>query len=158
MLTATIGLSAGNDSAAFSFSGATSATDMRWATHSFNFSGTGNDTLRIASLGPSTSFGGTNIDASGPAIDNAVVVENRIIDDFRAGTGGDALQFSQLLDSLGAPRDARVFSEGWLDFDTSSGTDTSIRLDTTGGGDNYVEIISLTGVLLAETDTANYLL
>ena len=148
--TATVALSAGNSDGEFSFSETTSAADMKWAQHSLGFTAQADSTaLQVQSTAPSG--------ASGPALDDLVVVEVLTITDFAVGIGMDILDFSALLTSVGAPRDGNVF-DGWLNFDNGSGTGTVIGFDSNGGGDHYVDIVTLVGTVLTESDTGNFVL
>ncbi len=144
-----IEVSADGGPANFSFNQSVSGANMNWTQQRYDFTASDNSTLlRFASVSP----GG----ASGPALDHVVVVERKTLSDFRVGSGGDVLNFGSLLDSLQAPRGGTAaFDQGWLDFDTSSGS-TVIRLDPNGGGNSYVDFITLTGVVLPENASANY--
>ena len=55
-----------------------------------------------------------------------------------------------------------AFTGGYLQFDTSSGTSTVVRVDSDGGangnGNGYVTPATLTGTLLQQADTPNYVL
>jgi hypothetical protein len=53
---------------------------------------------------------------------------------------------------------ANAFSGGYLQFDTSSGTNTVVRVDSTGGANSFVTLATLNGTLLLQSDTANYVL
>jgi hypothetical protein len=141
----------------YRFIDATSATDMKWQQIGYEFTaGSAVTELKFESTYPDASTSG-GIYASGPALDNVAVVEKQTIEHFIKGDNGDSLDFSGLMDSVGAPETAEdIFSGGWLDFDSSSGTDTSIGFDSNGGGDNYVEIITLVGTVLTESDTGNF--
>jgi len=63
-----------------------------------------------------------------------------IITDFTAGPGGDALDLRDLLDGA----DADTINEYVSLFD--DGTDTEVRVDVDGGGDNFVALALLQGV------------
>ncbi len=147
-LTATVEASAGSSIQRFDFSDTVSLSDMKWAQHMFTFTANhGVTPLQFESLAPAG--------ASGPALDNVVVVEHQTITGFSAS--GDILDFSQLLESIGAPRDNTVFSMGWLEFDSNS-SGTVISVDTDGGGDNLMPVVTLVGVVLNQTDADNYVL
>ncbi|MCC7265024.1 MAG: DUF642 domain-containing protein [Candidatus Latescibacteria bacterium] len=93
-----------------------------------------------------------------PVVDPTKVYPDNPLHNFTLdGPNADKLDFSTLLDSVGAPHDDTAFSGGWLDFeyDANAGN-TVIRFDGDGGGDEYVPILTLVGVELTESDTAHY--
>jgi hypothetical protein len=51
-----------------------------------------------------------------------------------------------------------AFSGGYLQFDTSNGVDTVVRIDTNGGANSFSTLLTLNGVLLLQADTPNYFL
>ena len=77
----------------------------------------------------------------------------------RTGTNGvDVLNLHDLLLTFNGFNGSNAFSGGYLQFDTSSGTSTVVRADTTGGANSYVTLVTLTGTLLQQADTTNYVL
>ncbi|MGZ5051909.1 MAG: VCBS domain-containing protein [Methylobacter sp.] len=80
-----------------------------------------------------------------------------VITDFTKGLGGDVLNLHTLLTSIGGPSDNSAFTNGWLKFDTSSGVNTVVQIDSNGGADSFVTLVTL-GTVLTQADTNNYLL
>ena len=80
-----------------------------------------------------------------------------VITDFTKGTGGDVIKLTELLTSIGAPHNGTAFSAGWINF-MASGPNTVIQVDSNGGANSYVTLATLNNVLLAQADTANYVL
>ena len=78
------------------------------------------------------------------------------INDFTKGLGGDILDLADLLDSVGyagsTPFDG---ADGYIRF-SNGGGNTVVELDQDGGGNSYVTLVTLTGVTLTQSDTANY--
>lgn len=149
--TASVRVTAGSFSSDHHVTDTVTASDMKWSQQHASFTANADTTLlRFISTAPEG--------ASGPALDNVVVVQQRLITDFRIGSEGDVLDFSGLFVGV---QDAPVgdlnalFSEGWLNFDTSNGIDTIVSIDTNGGGDDFLDIITLTGVLLTENESVN---
>jgi hypothetical protein len=82
-----------------------------------------------------------------------------ITDFSRSGANGvDVLNLHDLLLTFAGFNGSNAFSGGYLQFNTSSGTSTAVRVDTDGGANSYVTLVTLTGTLLQQTDTANYVL
>jgi choice-of-anchor C domain-containing protein len=147
----------------YTFNAANSDSNMMWSQQTFTFVATGTTTtLSFASTYPTDSTGGFPINAEGPALDEVVAVSNKVISDFTTGAGGDVLDLHDLLTSVSAPHDVTSFTGGFLKFLDSNGAadggDTLVQVDSNGGGDSFVTLATLTGQLLAQTDTANYLL
>lgn len=153
----TLKVTAGTNSQYFSYTGNTQ-TDMAWAERSVVFGAMGNNTtIRFESTDP---LG--NGDPYGPALDEVVVVEHRVITDFQKGPGGDVLDLSALLTSINAPASARssymnASDEGYVRFSLDNGN-TIVRIDADGGADNLITVATLIGVQLAPVDVSNYLL
>ena len=72
------------------------------------------------------------------------------------GAGGDKLDISDLLDGLPGYDGTNAFSGGFVQFADSGTGNTIVKIDTDGGGDNYQTLVTITGVLLTEADTDNY--
>lgn len=133
---------------------------MMWEQHTFTFTATDTSTeLSFTSLtpGPGVSLGFPD-DAEGPALDEVVVVSNKVLNSFTKGANGDILDLNGLLASINAPHDGTAFSGGYLKFLQLSDADTLVQIDANGGGDTYLTVATLVGVDLASSDTANYLL
>ncbi len=150
--TETLRVTAANSSQDYTFNLKNSTTDMMWTEHTFSFvANSSTTTLRFAGTDP------VGPDAWGPALDEVVAVTNRVITGFQKGATGDVLDLSALLTSINAPRNANAFSNGFLEFQ-SVGSDTVVRIDADGGGDNLITVATLVGVNLIQADTSNYLL
>jgi Ca2+-binding RTX toxin-like protein len=130
--------------------------------------GAGNDVL-IGGAGNDMLSGGGGSDTLTGGLGNDTFDFNLIADRGNSGdvirdfskigsNGVDVLNLHDLLLTFGGANSANAFSAGYLRFDTSSGTNTIVQVDTNGGGDSYVPLATLVGVLLLQTDTANYVL
>lgn len=149
--TETLRVSAAGTSQDYVFNTVNSTADMKWSKHTLTFTATTNaTTLRLAGTDPA---GG---DAWGPALDEVVAVTNRVITNFDKGLG-DKLDLNSFLTSINAPHDNTAFSGGFLNFQ-ASGSNTLIRIDADGGGNNYLTVATLVGVLLTTSDTGNFML
>jgi len=159
---ATVQVSADGTTQSYTFNTANTVTDMKWSQQTFTFTAVDSSTeLEFKSLYPTNNL--PNPDrAEGPALDEVVVVSNKLIDNFTKGAGGDVLNLHDLLSSVSAPHDVTAFSGGFLRFLDSNGAaaggDTLVQVDSNGGGDSFVTLATLTGQLLAQADSANYLL
>ncbi|MFA7278564.1 MAG: VCBS domain-containing protein [Sterolibacterium sp.] len=157
---ATVQVSAAGNSQSYTFSAGNSASNMMWSQQAFTFTATGaTTTLNFASTYPNDTVSGQpwQFYAEGPALDEVVVVSNKTINNFSKGVGGDVLQLSGLLTSIGAPHDNTAFGGGFVRFQ-QSGADTLVQIDSNGGGDAYMTVATLIGQSLAQADTANYVL
>ena len=130
--------------------------------------GNGGNDILVGGAGNDILTGGAGNDAMTGGAGNDVfdysVIADRgtsgdIITDFsRSGADGvDVLDLHDLLQSFAGYNGSNAYTGGYLQFDTSSGTSTVVRVDATGGGDSYVTLVTLTGTLL-QTDTTNYVL
>ena len=128
----------------------------------------GNDIL-VGGAGNDILTGGAGNDALTGGLGNDVFDFNAIADrgtagdtiaDFsRSGANGtDVLNLHDLLLTFTGFNGSNAFSGGYLQFDTSSGTSTTVRVDSNGGANGYVALATLTGTLLQQADTANYVL
>ncbi|HYD95475.1 MAG TPA: calcium-binding protein, partial [Noviherbaspirillum sp.] len=70
--------------------------------------------------------------------------------------GVDVLNLRDLLLTFSGYNGNNAFSGGYLQFDTSSGTGTTVRVDSNGGGNSYVTLATIVGTALLQSDTANY--
>lgn len=153
----TVQVAAGTVSQAFSFSQDSTTADMKWEFKTLSFTADSNSSLlSFYSLTPSTPQGFPD-DAEGPAIDEVVVLANRVLSDFDVGGGGDVLNLSGLMTSISAPHDSSAFSGGFVRFQ-NSGSDTVVQIDADGGGNEYMTAVTLIGVNLTQADTGNYIL
>ena len=75
---------------------------------------------------------------------------------FVKGAGGDKLDISDLLDGLPSYDGSNAFSGGYVQFADSGTGNTIVKIDTDGGGNSYQTLVTITGVLLTEADTDNY--
>ena len=159
---ATVQVSAAGGSQLYTFSDANSGTDMMWSQQTFTFVATGTSTtLSFASTYPTDDLPHP-ARAEGPALDEVVVVQNRVINDFTTGSGGDVLQLHDLLTSINAPHDSSAFSGGFLRFLDSNGPaqggDTLVQVDANGGGNSYLTVATLLDTLLTQANSQNYVL
>ena len=75
------------------------------------------------------------------------------------GTNGvDVLNVHDLLLTFTGFNGTNAFSGGYLQFDSSSGTATTVQVDANGGANSFVTLATLSGTLLLQTDTTNYVL
>jgi Ca2+-binding RTX toxin-like protein len=121
--------------------------------------GPGNDLL-TGGAGNDTLTGGTGNDV----FDFNVIADRGttgdVITDFsKSGANGvDVLNLHDLLLTFTGYNGSNAFSGGYLQFDTSSGTGTTVRVDTNGGANSYVTLATVSGTLLLQSDTGNYVL
>jgi len=155
---ATLHVSAAGAVQDYTFNAANSGADMKWSQQTFSFTATGSSTtLDFNSLYPTDATGAFPVNAQGPALDEVVVVSNKVVSNFTTGAGGDVLNLHDLLTSVAAPHDSTAFSGGFLQF-LHSGIDTLVQVDSNGGGNSWLTLATLTNQLLSQTDTANYVL
>jgi Ca2+-binding RTX toxin-like protein len=130
--------------------------------------GAGNDLLN-GNAGNDILIGGAGNDILTGGLGNDVYDYNVIADrgttgdtitDFSrsGGNGVDVLNLRDLLPTFTGFNGGNAFTGGYLQFDTSSGTSTAVQVDTNGGANSYVTLATLTGTLLQQTDTANYII
>ncbi|MFL6718341.1 MAG: cadherin domain-containing protein, partial [Burkholderiaceae bacterium] len=130
--------------------------------------GAGNDIL-VGGAGNDILTGGAGNDTLTGGLGNDVYDFNTLTDrgttgdvitDFsKTGTNGvDALNVHDLLATFTGFNGTNAFSGGYLQFDTSSGTNTVVRVDSTGGANSFVTLATLNGTLLLQSDTTNYVL
>lgn len=133
-------------------------SNMMWQQWNiFTFTATDASTeLSFTSLTPGSSVGFPR-DAQGPALDEVVVVYNKIINGFDAGVGGDVLDLNDLLASINAPHDGAAFSSGYLKFQ-QDGSNTLVQIDANGGGNAYLTVATLVGVDPSSLVGENYVL
>jgi Ca2+-binding RTX toxin-like protein len=118
--------------------------------------GAGNDLL-AGGLGADVLRGGRGndtFDYNGLADGDA---NERILDFSKSGTNGiDVLNLRDMLLTFTGYTGTNAFTGGYLQFDTSSGTNTVVRVDSNGGANSFVPLVTLVGTLLLQTDTTNY--
>jgi Ca2+-binding RTX toxin-like protein len=121
--------------------------------------GAGNDIL-TGGAGNDTLTGGTGNDVFDfNAIADRGTTGDTITDFSRSGANGvDVLNLHDLLLTFTGYNGSNAFSGGYLQFDTSSGTGTTVRVDSDGGANSYVTLATITGTLLLQSDTVNYVL
>jgi Ca2+-binding RTX toxin-like protein len=128
--------------------------------------GAGNDSF-VGGAGNDTFTGGGGADVYTGGTGNDTYIYQRLLDananekinDFsKSGTNGvDVLNLHALLSTFAGYDGSNAFSGGYLKFDTSSGTNTVVKVDADGGANSFVTLVTLTGVQLQQTDTANYI-
>lgn len=156
-------VSAAGQSQNYAYSLVNNAADMLWQERVFTFTANSSATeLKFEGADPNIIaylFGIpiSSQDAWGPAIDEVVAFANDSVADFDIGLGGDILNLSQALASVVAPQNATAFSGGFLNFHHTGGN-TVVQIDPDGGGDGYIDTITLIGVTLTQADSGNYLL
>ncbi len=127
--------------------------------------GSGNDTLNgqdgndrlIGGLGDDILTGGAGADVLAYRTLSERGIAGDLAKDFQVGAGGDILDVSALLDSLGyAGSDA--FADGFLKF-TASGANTLVQIDADGaaGPSAFVTLVTLENAILTSADGGNYL-
>uniref|UniRef100_UPI00188CAA4E beta strand repeat-containing protein n=1 Tax=Noviherbaspirillum soli TaxID=1064518 RepID=UPI00188CAA4E len=130
--------------------------------------GAGNDIL-VGGAGNDILTGGAGNDTLTGGLGNDVYDYNTLSDRgttgdivtafSKTGTNGvDTLNLHDLLLTFTGYNGANAFSGGYLQFDTSSGANTVVRVDSTGGANSFVTLATLNGTLLLQSDTANYVL
>jgi hypothetical protein len=80
-----------------------------------------------------------------------------VITDFTKGQGGDVLNLREVLSTFSGYNGPNAFSGGYLRF-TADRTDTLVQVDSDGGANGFVTLVTLTNTLLTQADAANYLL
>jgi Ca2+-binding RTX toxin-like protein len=120
--------------------------------------GAGNDTF-IGGAGADTLTGGNGNDSFLYRTAAEGGAGERITDFSKSGARGvDVLNLHDMLLTFGGYNGSNAFTGGYLQFDTSNGVDTVVRIDTNGGANGFTTLVTLTGVLLLQTDTPNFVL
>ncbi|MFL6674307.1 MAG: cadherin domain-containing protein [Massilia sp.] len=127
--------------------------------------GDGNDTL-AGGAGNDLLVGGRGADRLAGGLGNDTFdynrladgsVNERILDFSKSGANGiDVLNLHDLLLTFTGYNGTNAFTGGYLSFDTSSGVDTVVRVDSTGGANSFVALVTLVGTVLLQTDTPNF--
>jgi VCBS repeat-containing protein len=78
-----------------------------------------------------------------------------VITGFDKGNGGDILQLHEMLQTFTGYDGTNAFTDGYLQFVTSAGN-TLVQVDSTGGADQYVTLVTLVGVSLGMGNTVNF--
>ncbi|QOL49120.1 cadherin domain-containing protein [Massilia litorea] len=80
-----------------------------------------------------------------------------VVGDFsKSGTNGaDVLDLHDLLQGFAGYDGTNAFTGGYLKF-SSDGANTVVQVDSNGGGDSFVTLVTLNNVLITEADTPNY--
>jgi Ca2+-binding RTX toxin-like protein len=73
----------------------------------------------------------------------------------RVSVGADVLDVSDLLDTFAGYNGSNAFTGGYLHFQ-ASGANTIVQVDSSGGGNGYVTLVTLNDVKLTTADTDNY--
>jgi Ca2+-binding RTX toxin-like protein len=120
--------------------------------------GAGNDNI-TGGAGIDTLTGGNGNDTFVYKLANEGGAGERITDFSKSGARGvDVLNLHDMLLTFSGYNGNNAFTGGYLQFDTSNGVDTVVRIDTNGGANSFTTLVTLTGVLLLQTDTANFTL
>lgn len=131
--------------------------------------GSGNDSLTGGAVSDALIGGGGNDSLTGSLGKDFFVYKDitdrgttgDIITDFSKAEG-DVLELNDLLQSFTGYNGTNAFTGGFLHFLDSNGAaaggDTLVQVDSNGGGDSFLTLATLTGQLLQQTDTANYVL
>jgi Ca2+-binding RTX toxin-like protein len=118
--------------------------------------GAGNDSL-TGGAGADVLTGGAGNDTFVYKLASEAAAAERITDFSKSGAGGtDVLNLHDMLLTFAGYNGSNAFSGGYLRFDTSSGTNTVVQIDTNGGANSLATLVTLTGVLLLQTDTVNF--
>lgn len=156
-VSSTVRVAADTVSQDLTFNQDSTEVDMKWEHKTLTFSATSNTSvLSFSSLTPAISVGFPG-DAQGPAIDEVVVLEQRVLIGFSKGVNQDVLDMAGLMTSINAPHDNSAFSGGYIRF-VNTGGNTQVQIDADGGGNEYMTAITLIGVELMQADSGNYLL
>jgi Ca2+-binding RTX toxin-like protein len=118
--------------------------------------GAGNDSL-TGGAGADVLTGGAGNDTFVYKLASEAAAAERITDFSKSGAGGtDVLNLHDMLLTFAGYNGSNAFTGGYLRFDTSSGTNTVVQIDTNGGANSLATLVTLTGVLLLQTDTVNF--
>jgi Ca2+-binding RTX toxin-like protein len=118
--------------------------------------GDGNDVI-VGGLGLDTLTGGGGRDMFVFASTAEIIQFGETITDFQTGAGGDVLDLSALLESIGYAG-GDPFADGFLRFQ-ASGPNTSVQMDENGaaGGLAFAAVVLLQNATLTQNDTLNYI-
>jgi Ca2+-binding RTX toxin-like protein len=127
--------------------------------------GTSGDDLISGGAGNDILIGGAGDDVLAGGLGNDTFDYNLITDhgatgdvvtDFsKSGSNGtDVLDLHDLLQGFAGYDGTNAFTGGYLQF-TAAGENTVVQVDSTGGGDSFVTLVTLNNVLLVPSDTHN---
>lgn len=118
----------------------------------------GNDIL-IGGAGDDTLIGGDGSDTFYYQALSDRDTTGDVITDFTRGAGGDVLRLHELFQTFAGSgyNGTNAFTGGYLQF-AASGADTLVKVDSGGGADSFVTMVTLQNVILLETDTVNLFL
>jgi Ca2+-binding RTX toxin-like protein len=128
--------------------------------------GSGNDTINGAA-GNDIIYGSAGADSMSGGADRDTFLYKALsegtatetISGFTTGATGDVLDLHELLVDFAPGYDGtNAFTGGYVTFDTSSVTNTVVKIDADGsaGIGAAVTLVTLTGVVLTTGDTDNY--
>ncbi|MGH6803080.1 MAG: calcium-binding protein, partial [Methyloceanibacter sp.] len=123
------------------------------------FGNGGDDTLN-GGLGHDLLVGGAGSNTFDYNAGDNGAANSDVITDFTVGGGGDVLNLHDLLDTfigITPTTHSNAFTASYLQF-SGAASDTLVQVDSNGGGDSFVTLATLTGVLLTESNTTNYVL
>jgi hypothetical protein len=117
--------------------------------------GAGNDIL-IGGAGDDVLAGGLGNDTFDYNLLTDHGATGDVVTDFsKSGSNGtDVLDLHDLLQGFAGYDGTNAFTGGYLQF-TAAGQDTVVQVDSTGGGDSFVTLVTLNNVLLVPSDTHN---
>lgn len=114
-------------------------------------SGMEGDDRLVGGPGNDTVIGGAGADTFVLDADGADAVVDFTIAD------GDKLDIRDVLQTASGYDGANAFSGGYLQFLDNGAGSTLVQFDGDGGGNSFVSLATLTGALLTQADTANYI-
>jgi Ca2+-binding RTX toxin-like protein len=123
------------------------------------FGGDGNDIL-VGGGGNDILTGGLGNDTFAyNAITDHGTTGDVITDFSKSGTNGtDVLDVHDLLQGFSGYNGTNAFTGGYLQFDTTTSPgNTIVKVDSDGGADSFVTLVTLNHVLLTPSDTHNYI-
>jgi hypothetical protein len=127
--------------------------------------GTSGDDLLSGGAGNDILIGGAGDDVLAGGLGNDTFDYNLLTDHGAAGdvvtdfsksgaNGTDVLDLHDLLQGFAGYDGTNAFTGGYLQF-TAAGENTVVQVDSNGGGDSFVTLVTLNNVLLVPSDTHN---